>query len=462
MLVPLWVWPSVLFIAAVVLLVLCYRRHSRISQNEANLRISRDRANIDLQMLSHQIQVRGQVQADSFASLPAKRSTLLTIAPAASLPPGPPSSSTGQSVGPGGSSTNGADLVQNMESLPSLPIGATSGTAGGSSTAPPLTWAEADRQLVAQGATHVEGLVLAGSSQNSTGFEGVYRVGSKFGAELQKGAKRLRQDGFRSPVEAALERARWTKGLEEGKGHAPSATAEASSGEQELLAAEALADLATAEGTTVAQPFVSAKKKAAHHTEHKDRHRLARPLRNLAGFLEGVCTSKGGGSDAELQKGAKHLWQTGASSPPQAPLERAGHTEEDRGTTVPTSPSSSVASEVTVLHQHAAASECSSACSTVEEKFAMHVMCNYTPRTPGELPMKLWVSCAQLLCQLQPHAPAEDYVKQLITNHFKDHPAFAGHPFHAWCKHLKDYNAPAGGGRPTVVKFSLEYTPAVR
>ena len=459
MLVPLWVWPSVLFIAAVVLLVLCYRRHSRISQNEANLRISRDRASIDLQMLSHQIQVRAQVQADSFAPLPAKRSTLLTIAPATSLPPGPPSSSTGQSEGPGGSSTNGADLVQNMESLPSLPIGATSGTAGGSSTAPPLTWAEADRQLVAQGATHVEGLVLAGSSQNSTGFEGVYRVGSKFGAELQKGAKRLRQDGFRSPVEAALERARWTKGLEEGKGHAPSATAEASSGEQELLAAEALADLATAEGTMVAQPFVSSKEKAAH-SEHKDRSRLARPLRNLAGFLEGVCTSKGGGSDAELQKGAKHLWQTGASSPPQAPLERAGHTEEDCGTTVPTSPSS-VTSEVTVLHQYAAASECSSACSTVEEKFAMHVICNYTPRTPGELPMRLWVSCGQVLRQLQPHAPAEDYIKHWITNHFKDHPTFAGLPFSAWCKKLEDYNAPAGGRRPTVMKFSLQYTPTV-
>eukprot|EP00964_Phaeocystis_antarctica_P003658 scaffold1967_cov60-Phaeocystis_antarctica.AAC.1 len=415
-------------------------------------------------MLSHQIQVKVQVQADASASLPAdslpaKCSTLLTIASAASLPPGPPSSSTGQSVGPGGSSTNGADLVQNMEtcsSLPSLPISATSGTAGGSSTAPPLTWAEADRQwLVSQSATHVEGLVLAGSSQNSTGFEGVYRVGSKFGAELQKGGNRLRQDGFRSPVEAALERARWTKSLEEGKGHAPSATAEASSGEQELLAAEALADLATAEGATVAQPFVSAKKGAAP-TKHKDRRRLA-PLRNLAGFLEGVCTSKGG-SDAELQKGAKHPWQTGASSPPQAPLERADHTEEDRETTVTTSPSS-VASEVTVPHQHAAASECSSACSTVEEKFAMHVICNYTPRAPGELPMKRWVSCAQMLRQLQPHAPAEDYIKQLITDHFKDHPAFAGHPFHAWGKKLKDYNAPDGGGRTTVMKFSLEYTP---
>ena len=73
---------------------------------------------------------------------------------------------------------------------------------------------------------------MVGSSQSSTGFEGVYESGGGFGAELvQKGAKRLRQDGFRSPVEAALARARWTKSLEEGgKGHAPSATAGTSSG----------------------------------------------------------------------------------------------------------------------------------------------------------------------------------------------------------------------------------------
>ena len=89
----------------------------------------------------------------------------------------------------------------------------------------------------------------------------------------------------------------------------------------------------------------------------------------------------------------------------------------------------------------------------------MHLMCNYTPRAPGELPMKDWVSCAQLLRQLHPHTLSEDHVKQLITNHFKDHPAFAGHDFHAWNKRLKDYDAPAGGGRKSVTKFSLEYTP---
>ena len=319
---------------------------------------------------------------------------------------------------------------------------------------PPLTWAEADRQwLVAQGATNVEGLVLAGSSRSSTGFEGVYASGGGFRAELQKGGKRLRQDGFRSPVEAALARARWTKSLEEGKEHAPSATARASSAEQELLAAEALADLAMAEGATVAQPSVSTTGVA--NTKHKEGRWLA-PLRNLVGLFEGVYTNEGG-SDAKLQKGAKHLRQIGASSPRQATLERAGHTEEDRQTTV-TIASSSVTSEVNVPHQHRAVSGGSSTCSTVEDKFYMHVICNYTPRAPGELPMKRWVSCAQMLRELQPHAPAKDYVNQLITDHFKNHPTFAGHPFCAWCKKLKDFDAPAGG-RKNVMKFSLEYTP---
>ena len=55
-------------------------------------------------------------------------------------------------------------------------------------------------------------LELARSSQGEpTGFEGVYSSGAGFGAELRKGAKRLRQTGFHSPFEAALERARWAK-----------------------------------------------------------------------------------------------------------------------------------------------------------------------------------------------------------------------------------------------------------
>ena len=53
---------------------------------------------------------------------------------------------------------------------------------------------------------------LARSSQGGpAGYEGVYESGAGFGAELRRGTKRLRQTGFRSAFEAALERARWTQ-----------------------------------------------------------------------------------------------------------------------------------------------------------------------------------------------------------------------------------------------------------
>ena len=95
-----------LLLVVLLLVVLGYRRYSRISQDRTNLRISRDRANMDLQMISHQVQVRVQKGADTQTddsasladSLPAKRSISLANTRTASLPPGPPSSSNGQSV----------------------------------------------------------------------------------------------------------------------------------------------------------------------------------------------------------------------------------------------------------------------------------------------------------------------------------------------------------------------------
>ena len=64
---PLWLLSVVLLLVVllfVVLIVLGYRRHSRMSRNETNLRVSRDRANLDLQMISHQVQ-RAQTRADA-------------------------------------------------------------------------------------------------------------------------------------------------------------------------------------------------------------------------------------------------------------------------------------------------------------------------------------------------------------------------------------------------------------
>ena len=85
-------------VAVLVIAVLMLYRHSlRLSKAEANLRISRDRANLDLQMIVHQSRVmqehqRQPTDALSDCSQPGQRSSQL-VAPPYSLPPGPPSSS---------------------------------------------------------------------------------------------------------------------------------------------------------------------------------------------------------------------------------------------------------------------------------------------------------------------------------------------------------------------------------
>lgn len=60
--------------------------------------------------------------------------------------------------------------------------------------------------------------------------------------------------------------------------------------------------------------------------------------------------------------------------------------------------------------------------SPLRERFETLVMCDFTPRRPGELPMARWVSYKQLLGLLQPHATPTEVrhtgpgnLKQLIT-----------------------------------------------
>ena len=77
--------------------------------------------------------------------------------------------------------------------------------------------------------------------------------------------------------------------------------------------------------------------------------------------------------------------------------------------------------------------------SSLREKFDTFVMCYFVPKRPSELPMSLWVSCERLVSLFHPYAPTEVSrlgpvnLKQLITEWYKDHPAFAGLPFSAWC-----------------------------
>ena len=77
--------------------------------------------------------------------------------------------------------------------------------------------------------------------------------------------------------------------------------------------------------------------------------------------------------------------------------------------------------------------------SALKDKFVKHVMCNYTPRHPQELPTWRWVSYLMLFNLMQPHAPMEVWMmgpgnlKQLLTHWFSKHPTFAGLDPSMWC-----------------------------
>lgn len=104
--------------------------------------------------------------------------------------------------------------------------------------------------------------------------------------------------------------------------------------------------------------------------------------------------------------------------------------------------------------------------SSLQEVFAKHVMCEFTPRSPSALPMMRWASVDRLLHHLQPHVPIEvfaqltpDKLKHLITKWFEDHPVYAGLAFNEWCKRLKDRSDPRARPRSQTVHFPFEHTP---
>ena len=108
----------------------------------------------------------------------------------------------------------------------------------------------------------------------------------------------------------------------------------------------------------------------------------------------------------------------------------------------------------------------SASTQTIQSIFMTRVMCDFTPRRPRSLPTWKWASLEQqLVDRLQLHAPREVWqlgpnsLRQLITEWYKEHPAFAGLPYSAWGKRLKDMD-PQAHPRSLVFKFSFEYTPA--
>ena len=107
---------------------------------------------------------------------------------------------------------------------------------------------------------------------------------------------------------------------------------------------------------------------------------------------------------------------------------------------------------------------------TLQRKFETFVMCDFTPRHPGELPESQWVSYDRLYQLIQPHAPLDVWqkgpgnLKQLITEWYQGDPTFAGLAPSAWCKRLVTRNEPqhgqGRGGRKTYYTcFSFEYRP---
>lgn len=268
---------------------------------------------------------------------------------------------------------------------------------------------EESAQGVLTRAQEIRGLnELVGASQRApAGYGGVYESGAGFGAELRKGNKRLRQTGFSSAFEAALECARWARAEIEGlHDNAPQ---------------RQCAELNPAEDETPQCP------------------------------------------SAQQQPPAEMVPHQ------QAPAEMVPHQHTELAVGAQLTPAEMmVPQQASQALANATNAECASPplCQqdSLREKFELHVMCDYTPVQPAALDKSNWVSYKALLRQLEMHAPTEVRklgainLKQLITEWMKDHPVFRDLPYSDWCKKLKDHD-PLASGRHQVFKFCFKHTP---
>ena len=99
----------------------------------------------------------------------------------------------------------------------------------------------------------------------------------------------------------------------------------------------------------------------------------------------------------------------------------------------------------------------------LQQRFDALVMCNFTPRSPRELPKPQWVSYQTLFDLFQPHAQTEMWrtgpnnLRQRIIEWYKVHPAFAGLKSSTWCKRLSAVDPQDGSSY--VYKFCFQHTP---
>lgn len=138
----------------VAALVLFYRRYSRLAQNEANLRASRDRAHFDLKLIVHRVQ--GGLQDDDVSSLPDslldRQCVSLACATAASHPPGPPSSPAASIYSAAAASLPRGPPSSSADQPTVEPLAIARASRADARNEVPLSWAEADRQFYASAA----------------------------------------------------------------------------------------------------------------------------------------------------------------------------------------------------------------------------------------------------------------------------------------------------------------------
>ena len=374
--------PLCILLAAVLVLVIrCCRLYSR---RAANLRLSRDRAQMDLQLLTHQVASGGQTRnyASSVPeSLPARLRAYLPKAVSAfgdslSLPPGPPSSAA----------SSGFRAAIELPLVLAAPL-----------TPAAQSIAQLLRNFVAPPVPSIEVPVAPQPCVDAN-----------------------------LPVWLAASAAAGVAPEAAGSLAAEVCLAVDAFFEQELVS-EALAELATKEEAVAAQQVRAVSMSAVEALQA----RAAQQVRVASGDDAPVRhESPGHGSTSSEISGS---FSSDHSSD--------GTTPESLFRTIPAKPQS------------------------LQEKFVMHVMCDFTPRPPADLPKSRWISYKRLVFLFQPFAPTEVWqhgpgnLKQLVTAWYMEHPAFAGLQPTDWCKLLKDKDAQPGSSS-MVSKFSFEYTPS--
>ena len=86
----------------------------------------------------------------------------------------------------------------------------------------------------------------------------------------------------------------------------------------------------------------------------------------------------------------------------------------------------------------------------------------FTPKVPGTLPKSLWLSYTQIFSIVQPYAPGRVWkqgrgnLMQRLIQWCQLQPAFTGHKRSAWCARMKEFDEGAQKER-AIYKFCLEY-----